>query len=182
MFYRWSLKSTCWFWLPLVYLAWPSKTPDKTQVSLWHHSRQESFGRWLALSTGVTTFVRTALSIQSSDFPAGQIVVNLLAYDFWKMAPWQVCGLLTAGLTLAIWVLSDKAYRACELDPSSPPDPSYTVLLYWLARIRNVITGIYLLLALGYVVLTLTHTDPLTLPGWLSFLTPLYGPWLTPPG
>ncbi|MEI6986544.1 MAG: hypothetical protein WCK65_10475 [Rhodospirillaceae bacterium] len=179
LFYRWSLKSTCWFYLPLIYLVWPRAKPGKTEVSLWHHSTAESFSRIIAVSTLVFAMIGSFDLLSHLDsFPLAQIIVYLYFFDLNRFAIWQLCGLFTAIMTGLIWYYRDHAARPTDLDHAAPPCPFYTALLDWFARLRSLGTIFFLVLAAGYVVLKLGKIDPKTLPAFLHFLTLLYGRYL----
>ncbi|MBF0420975.1 MAG: hypothetical protein HQL78_12510 [Magnetococcales bacterium] len=193
LLYRLSLKSTCWFYLPLMYLAtgrvWTHESvgdgPGTLVVTVrdwnWEKTR-----RWLAGIVIATTLIITYSTQRWGEvhalFPNAPVPLYLWAFDLLNLAPWQLFSLISAILTFIIFYFSDKVYLHWgvlkEYHPQSDPDPRHVHHLKRLLRWRTLSTIIFLFLAFGYVVLTLLKTDPHNLPNWLFFLDVVYGPYL----
>jgi hypothetical protein len=201
LFYRWSLKSTCWLYLPLVYLAWPRKASaedDKLWLRLLYQGRMETVRRVTALLVGVSialyTFPLLHLAGIHVDMPQAPALAYLLAFDLKKLAelaPWQWCSLLTAAITAAVWLISERLQYRLELT-NCWQDRAARWLLH-LVRTRTVVTAVSMLLAFGFVVLGFPkfypdsfpgwmNVDLATLPHWLGFIRWIYGPYLSGSG
>ncbi|HYD70772.1 hypothetical protein [Azospirillum sp.] len=188
LLYRWSLKSTFWFYFPLAYLAWPhaeSKERDRVWVSLLHRGRMEDFSRVAAalvvVSVVISTFLWSDWAALRNAFPQAPTLMYLLAFDLRNLAPWQWGGVASAALTAFVWGFSEKAHRSYELTGAA--DRNDLTILRLVTRLRTIVTLATLGVSLGYAVLALKGIDPNQLPGWLSFAKWLYGPYLpiTPP-
>lgn len=183
LLYRWSLKSTCWLYLPVVYLFWPRRTTaaeDEWLLDDLNASRTEAASRVLAvaaiISTAWFTFNLQAVLAAHLALPkAPAVLLALWAFDLHSLAPWQGLTLASAAVTIFLFFFSEKAREAYRRDIS------YWLTVAWLdrcARLRTLATLASLALALGYVVLALGEINLRDLPGWLQFLDWLYGRYL----
>nr|VFK25521.1 MAG: hypothetical protein BECKMB1821G_GA0114241_10149 [Candidatus Kentron sp. MB]VFK31686.1 MAG: hypothetical protein BECKMB1821I_GA0114274_102611 [Candidatus Kentron sp. MB]VFK75611.1 MAG: hypothetical protein BECKMB1821H_GA0114242_102710 [Candidatus Kentron sp. MB] len=152
LLYRWSLKSTCWLYLPLIYLGGGLRLqPHTPEEKGWlvvglYESRVESLRRWLALAVLVSALLTTALNhpaFQStienslSQFPRvlqfylwiierlteqASALAYLWAFNLVDLAPWQWLNLLGAALTGGLWIYSDRVHRIWTLAKEKDPD------------------------------------------------------------
>ncbi|MBF0309356.1 MAG: hypothetical protein HQL56_07510 [Magnetococcales bacterium] len=179
-FYRWSLKSTCWLYLPLVFLfrrpKWDAFGPTRLVQDL-HDSRPEQLRRslsWLALiSLAASTFSKDRIDWLHTFFSHAHPLSYLWVFDLGKLAPWQWGSLVNILLTALVYFYSERAFRDMAFGQFH-----HTTKLLYLARIRTILTVIVVLLTVGYVVIDLEKIDLPTLPGWLQFLNALYGNYL----
>nr|VFJ73213.1 MAG: hypothetical protein BECKFW1821C_GA0114237_10478 [Candidatus Kentron sp. FW] len=139
LFYRWSIKSTCWLYLPLIYLGGGLRwRPHMQEEKAWlvaglHKSPVQSIRRWLAIGVAVSLVITTALNyptfqaeIQGSLSDAPKSMKSFLwfldrlehvslpylwAFDFFDLASWQWLNLLGAVLTGGLWIYSDRVNR-----------------------------------------------------------------------
>lgn len=192
-FYRLSLKSTCWFYLPLMYLVtgrvWTHESvgdgPETLVVTVrdWYWEKTR---RWLAGIVIVNTLVITYSAQRWGEvhtlFPHAPVPVYLWAFDLFNLAPWQLFSLISAVLTFIIFYFSDKVYLHWvvlkEKNPQTNPEPRHIHHLKRLLQLRTGSTIVFQLLAFGYVVLSLLNIDPHNLRNWLFFLDVVYGPYL----
>lgn len=191
LLYRWSLKSTCWLYWPLVYLSTKPRwnTTGKTDAEIFlktlHTSRMETLRRWTASAVLVSALVSSVSghwNMLGQPFAHMLILVHWVRFDLTAMAPWQWCALLGAIITVTLFFFSDRVKIAWETiqktDPQTLPVPHLMKILHGLVKVRNISTWIFLSLAVGYVYLAVTNIDPNQLPGWLFFLKVLYGDYL----
>lgn len=203
--YRWSLKSTCWLYLPLIYLLAKRPADDEgLLVDDLDRGKPENLIRKLAAfvmlsfavcslhlaGDGADATLRALLDhafklvgLQLPDgFKAGRLLLYLFAFDIRDMAPWQWLGLVAAVLTGLIWAAADRANRQWEIrrrrDPAALPDPHQVRLLVGLFRLRQVVAAFCVVLSFGYAAAALWHLDMRGLPEYLAFLHRLYGPYL----
>jgi hypothetical protein len=196
--YRWSLKSTCWLYLPIVYLAQPHHgTPKDDRLSLgeWYNGRWEWFCRFLAIFATVS-LVASAVAperfAQLYDLsPQAPILIYVLAFDLHNFPMWKWSGILSACITAFIYFYSDTPHRRYrefnELDERSC---ARIRLAY---KTRYIAGAATIILSLGYAVLALPKINPAsipdwlgilrdldltTLPHWLGFIRWIYGPYL----
>jgi len=183
LFYRWSLKSTCWFYLPLIFLAWPRRggeARDREVIDLLRARRLEVLRRYLAIFVLAGTVVCSGVAWRFGEsvlrVPDAPFLYHLFALNLPTMAPWQWLGVFGAVVTMIIYFDSDTADARAKAQGA--PDPAQVGRLILLARLRTVASTLCLLLALGYVLLAFYGRDFGRLPECLSFLNGLYGPYL----
>ena len=195
MLYRWSMKSTCWFYWPLVYLLseqkWLEEHGPKNLLSDLHDGLSERLRRLVASFVFVfmvaTTFYDPLKCTIQDSYSNAPALFYLMAFDLSLLAPWQLCSVVSAFCTLVILLYGDVAYRAWILrqkeDSLADPFPNHIQRLLWLTRFRSISTVILLLLALGYAWLVLYDISPQILPYWLSPLDEIihmiYAPYLS---
>ncbi|MBF0369895.1 MAG: hypothetical protein HQL52_10595, partial [Magnetococcales bacterium] len=195
LLYRWSLKSTCWLYFPLVYLfTYPKKRQmDENEwgaclVTELHGGRSEWLRRGVALFVVAATAYLTVspekiiVIKESGTLLHAPSLLYLWAFDFFNLAPWQWLSLASALVTATVFILSDKTTiiwnHRKKQDEQAPPPKAQTQWLYHLTRLRSGCTILFAIMAFGYAVLALQRIDPETLPSWLAFLTYLYGPYI----
>ncbi len=191
--YRLILKSTCWLYLPLMYLVtgrvWTHESvgdgPGTLVVTVrdwnWEKTR-----RWLAGAVIASTLVITFSTLRWGEvhklFPLAPVPLYLWAFDLLNLAPWQKFSLFSASITYIIYYFSDKIYLHWgilkEKNPQSDPDSRHVHDLKRLLQLRNGSTFALLILVFGYVILTWLKVDPSELPSWLSFLDILFGSYV----
>nr|VFK61805.1 MAG: hypothetical protein BECKTUN1418F_GA0071002_12722 [Candidatus Kentron sp. TUN]VFK70905.1 MAG: hypothetical protein BECKTUN1418E_GA0071001_12752 [Candidatus Kentron sp. TUN] len=197
LLYRWSLKSTCWLYLPLIYLGGGLRRPRTPKekgelVAGLYKSRWEMLRRLLAIgvvgSAVITTLdsPETPKCLQSFAWSLEHLEhffpPYLWAFNLFHLAPWQWLNLLGAAITGVLWIYSDRVNRiwtlAKEKDPDNPPEAGYVAQLQWMTRLRNLCIILYFPLALGYGVLALKGVDGTEFTGWLAWLGALFGLYL----
>ena len=185
LFYRWSLKSTCWLYLPLIYLFWPrcgSKEDDRLMLDKLYDSRWENLRRLLALAVVASAAMATLhidqwLALKTA-FPQAPMLFSLWAFDLRALAPWQWFSLVTAAATFYLYFHTDDLLKVLKVRETVAPMAEEVRRLLLLQRVRYLCTVAFYVLALGYVVVALERIDLQSLPPTLSFLAALYGPYL----
>nr|VFK51334.1 MAG: hypothetical protein BECKTC1821F_GA0114240_100151 [Candidatus Kentron sp. TC] len=151
LLYRWSLKSTCWLYLPLIYLGgglrWRPRTAKEKGmlVSDLNEGRVEQFRRWLAVGVAASLVITTAIghpALQSamreslSQFPLvlrsflwvsdllteqAATLAHLWRFNGLDLAPWQWLNCLGAAITAALFFYSDRVERRWRLAREETP-------------------------------------------------------------
>ncbi|MBF0384016.1 MAG: hypothetical protein HQL69_23615 [Magnetococcales bacterium] len=191
IFYRWSLKSTCWLYLPLLYIVSGVRGKNEEEKSDYlldtlKNSRKEIARIFLSLLIITSTIVSTisieyllALKQSYSNIP---IPVYILAFNIFDLAPWQWLSFVGAVFTWIIFFAVDRVISARDIRKKHNPDlksePFYVHGLFFLSRVRTVFSVFAVIMAFVYAVLVLNDVYTFILPEWLSFLDRLYGPYL----
>jgi hypothetical protein len=190
LLYRWSLKSTCWLYLPLIFLHHQSQRGFIDEGSAFvrelHHGRMENFRRFLSLgvivSLVISHFSLLLLHEISQKFPGGSVLVYLLAFDWRSLSIWQFLTLPSLAITIFIYFSSDKERIAWEINSAAIPKSERVSLFKRLTTTRNFFTFLSLAFAMGYVLLALwllaSKTGLEQLPPALTFLKTLYGAYI----
>ncbi|WP_193771201.1 hypothetical protein [Candidatus Magnetaquicoccus inordinatus] len=193
--YRWSLKSSCWFYLPLLYLVPPSKeeiSGHKGEDLLCglYNGRSEWRNRLLAIYFVVGMFLLYWQTPLIADIRAQITKAPVLFYalfiDLNRLPVWQWPLLPSIALTYFIYFASDKYYQSWQnrlrLNPATAPDPTDVQRLLWLHNIRTFCTFAYFLL-FGFYAFAVLWSQEHCLPDFpRQILNWLYGPaWISPP-
>ncbi|MFT4925080.1 MAG: hypothetical protein ACI8WB_001170, partial [Phenylobacterium sp.] len=185
LLYRWSIKSTFWFYWPLLYIQsgrFKQVIDSATFHGLIQQHPMERLRLLLAVVTlavlGVVSFSQHSfIDIQSTN-PV-MLFPYLLAIDIFAIKPWQWLQLATAILTFALWAKAWTISIAAQTakDHGVDYDWSKVEWLRKLARVRNLTTWFYLAIGLVFLVLYLGAYQelPVSWVQWLSdfFDTPL---------
>ena len=163
LLYRYSLKSTCWLYLPLIYLAHlPGRLRDGEGRLIWVRALPgeyiEWFRFWLAVLTlGIAFFAlinAAALHALLKAAGAGETPVTifslLLVLDFGDIRPWQYFTLPSAALTifLVFWLDSIRKKEAAGATIDALGWKITTAI--FADRVRSLLVYIWLGLALTY--------------------------------
>ena len=170
---RWSLKSTVWFYWPLIYLL--SEPRDRNNLestaflSILHHAPLERLRRWsslamLAIMTATTFSAPLKHIIQS--FPHIPARLYQQAFDLNLLTPWQGCCMISILFTGFIHAYSNAVRKS---------RPSW---LLWMVQIRSLNTVTLLLLSYGYTGSVLYGITAQDFHGWLSWLKRIGTPYL----
>ncbi|MEO5333264.1 MAG: hypothetical protein H7839_14710 [Magnetococcus sp. YQC-5] len=193
MLYRWSLKSTCWLYFPLIYIISTPKwftTDDQFEpallVKLLNSSREENIKRFMVVPAIIISAYSTHLINQLACIKADFLITNKFIYLWnfnWNaLTPWLGCSLINALITYKIYTFSDKANKAWtllkETNPLATPLKQHVNILLWMSQSRSLFSALGLFSALIYAILALNEIDLLFLPDWLSFLNLIYGKYL----
>lgn len=183
LLYRWAIKSTAWFYWPLLFLH--SESGRVEQIILYD-SRLERVRQWLAL-----LLVCLMLSISvggqygldfSAVFPAIATQLYRTAFDLHLWSPWQWCVGVAILLTLIITLYGSVLYHVLKQSPEQKTAPlfsSFSIqLLLGLVQIRSLSMVIFLLLSGGYTGLILMNISPQQDGGWLASVFSFYGAYL----
>jgi hypothetical protein len=183
--YRLSIKSTCWFYFPLVYIMrapWYAAKPALLGDILWRDPR-EWWRRFLALLTvcGVVASNLTSLTGIRHSLPA--VVVSPLEYvfliDLAAVKPWQWFNLASAAITIVIFAYIGQfriiIHHATKDETLKKTVGNYALWLEYAVRLRNVSTGFFFLIATVHALLWLSPIQD-HLPGYiLKLLHTFYG-------
>jgi hypothetical protein len=122
-------------------------------------------------------------------FPQAPIIFYLWVFDFSQLSRipyWQLIAMPSALITWGLFLFAHRTRRRWkvrqESNSSAIPDPRHISILHWAMVIRSFCTIASLVLAFGYVALALGlpefGTNINNLPGGLSFLKVIYGPYM----
>ena len=171
LLWRYSLKSTCWFYAPLIYIAARGKFADPLHRRLVIDRSPPLLdaGRFMlaivALGVAFVAFVdwsfwRDLMGATEVFSPVGW----LLVLDWGRIwdQPWQIPALCSAALTVGIFLWIDslrKTRRRLEEqgeDPETAVGNAYStehhpgLTLYWLNRLRTVFVTLSLIIGFWY--------------------------------
>ena len=191
LLYRWGIKSTFWFYWPLLYLhSKPQQQDAETSkiclLNLYKGSMERS-RQWLALilllcMSATTYFMDIKVFIQShvATVPAR---LYLETFDLSLWAPWQWCSVTTILLTVLIYAYGYAVFTIQNQwmkKKDALHDTAYHSWgLFCLMRMRNISTIAFLFLTGGYTGLVLQNISLQQLPDWLAILKEIYGPYLS---
>jgi hypothetical protein len=156
--YRITIKSTTWFWWPLAFLGGdleqihrPKLFRKRVMGTLWAKATVLMSGGFLVAFVAAHA---GPLMFEPNDllFPAGR----LLNIDWTSLWTWQVCGLATAVLSVAVVFLFDEVfaeYQYAEENQEIPLRDAATCKFGWIERLARVRT----LFALGFWLLAGTQ-------------------------
>jgi hypothetical protein len=187
--YRLSIKSTCWLYLPLVYIASDidfSFSPAHLLARLGR-TPKEWLRRLLALATlGGFIFITLGAGFiaEPSEFLAAKFVSPLeflFLINFHSVKPWQIFNLLGAVITIYLFFAAGDVRVDHDYARDKQSQASLTRKVQWLKilmRTRNVSSAI-LVLILGIHVLLLFSPLATYLPTFiLSGLRWFYGEYM----
>ena len=160
--YRVTIKSTCWFYLPLIYIMRERRfasNPSLLADLLWI-SPFEWWRRLLAVLVLATFLISRGVPPGTTAALPAEIVTPLeyvLLLDFHHIKPWQWFNLSSALITLAIFVcVSTFRIFVKHLDSDASAWRFVAWRSYFLEyamRLRNISTSLFMLLAFGHVLL-----------------------------
>lgn len=164
--YRYILKSTIWFYLPLIYI---SKKPNHNAngelddprqfVTDLYSSRKEWMRRLLAIATIVNLVYfyihhGDLLELRNSHSSL-MVLIKMLIFDYEHLPWWHFFATISAGLTFLLWLYSDTVYNnwkiRCLDNPNTPPAPHLVSRLYRIERLRGLSSIFSILLSVGLV-------------------------------
>lgn len=162
LFYRWTIKSSSWFYWPLIYLLSAPERQNSHAVVEYISSRNDGYWellrRWLALLVFfmmiATTFSPFLKDSVQNILPYTPARLYLYAFDLSLLALWQWCSVSSILFTGLIY-----AYRAIPIR-----------WLLWLVKIRSLSSMALLLLSFSYTWLVLSARSQQDLPGWPQLL------------
>jgi len=163
LLYRYSLKSTCWLYLPLIYVAHlPGRLRDGGGRLIWVRALPAKFIEWIrfglaGLTLGIALFAlidAAALHALLTAAGAGETPVTifslLVVLDFGDMRPWHYFTLPSAALTILL-VLWLDSIRKDEKAGATIDALGWKIHLAIRAdRVRSALVYIWLGLALYY--------------------------------
>lgn len=150
--YRLSIKSTCWLYLPLVYVARERFDGRRPAYILQLLDERKEIGRRVLAVITLGSFVAiTAIynldilpRLFSKDFASPIEALFVIDYQFWRR-PWQVLNLLSAGITVYLFFEVGDA----RLDG----DNANVEWLKFLMRVRDVSSMLLILILLMHSLL-----------------------------
>ena len=194
LIWRFSLKSTVWFYAPIFLMSKPSdlaKSDDRLRFftrgpTLWEIWKMcfAVIGITVAVISLIDIFVAfefwRGLSNEAPLSPIGWLLV--MDWERFLNQPWQWFSLPATFLTvfLYLWVNQIRVHRKADIELGQDPElhnsaenhPGITI--YWLDRLRNVLVVVSLVIGLWYFVKWAYLEDKLTLLNpWLSSI---FGP------
>ncbi len=189
-FYRLSIKSTCWFYLPLAYMARPaflSIDPELLRDLLLRDPR-EWWRRLLAVLTVAGVIISTLPSTRGLAAELPTIIISPLEYifliDLSSIKPWQWFNLASATITLALFAFMGRftifLSHSAKNEALARIVNRYALWFEHGMRFRNVSTTIFLLIAFVHALLWLSPLQD-HLPTYiLDLLRTLYGSSMPP--
>lgn len=165
LIWRWSIKSTAWFYLPLIWahVTWVRADGEELRVwalaytsKLWNILSMLGTILYLAFhSIGVfriEKWTQLQALMDSADAPLSFSL--LFALDWVELAqkPWLWCYLVSAVLAVIIYFLADSLTK--DIDKGGAAPDSRASAMQWLRRLSNiraVFTSLGLFVALIYV-------------------------------
>lgn len=162
-FYRLSIKSTCWVYLPLIYMARAPKlahNPAYLSDLLWRDVK-EWMRRLVLLATLVGLLVTNLAPVQEFKALLPPVTVSPLEFmfliDVKNIKPWQWLNITDATLTLfllfAVSELRIMVKHDRDDDALRRSAHTHSVLVEYMLRGRNVVTWLFLLVVFVHAIL-----------------------------
>ncbi|MCP4182482.1 MAG: hypothetical protein GY761_04095 [Hyphomicrobiales bacterium] len=182
LFYRYSLKSTCWLYLPLIYVAHlPGRLQDGEERKAWLMGHTSKIQSWASLVFAVGSLVFAELAytdygmftdsqdtVQKYNLQAVPLTY-LLVLDFSTFPIWHWFSLPAALLTVGLFFAINYLAVDIETRPKADVSGLHARTLIELSRLRNILVYIWIFITLYYF--TETAYGMCKLPDWMT-------PWL----
>jgi len=171
LLWRYSLKSTVWFYVPLIYVARRGKFGEPARRRLMIDRSQPPL-EWLGAVVAATMLICAILALVDWFAVFGQMQhIEVLGPFGWLLVfelselwdqPWQIPNILSAILTLVIffWIGSLRSSRKQLIktgeDPETAMDRAFSterhpgLTLYYLNRLRTVLVVVSLVIGFWY--------------------------------
>jgi hypothetical protein len=164
MLWRWSIKSTAWFYIPLLWVRRGWLSLEGEDLRIWAQSYSRKALNWLWLLFGGMSFAALGASLFSlekylamkqatDDANAPMTFIGVLSSLNWAdllTQPWMWFYIPSYALTIYLFFALDSI--AAEIRAGAAPDSRLPQIarLKWAANARAVFTNIGLALALWY--------------------------------
>ena len=182
LLYRWAIKSSAWFYWPLLFLHAESGRVDRI---ILYDSRLERVRQWLALWAFCMMLSMPVGMYYGWDFSSVFPVMAKLyriTFDLRLWSPWQWCVGIGILLTVIIPLYGSTLYHFLNHSPeqkSALPLSAFSIqVLLGLVQIRSVSMVIFLLLSGGYTGFILMDVSTQQNGGWLASVFSFYGRYL----
>lgn len=162
--WRWSIKSTAWFYISLLWVRRGWLTHTGEDLHIWAQSYSRKVINWLWLILGGLSFIALGVSLFSlekwlamkqatDDANAPMTFIGFLSSLNWAdllTQPWMWFYIPSYALTIYLFFELDGI--AADIRAGAAPDSRLSQIagLKWAANARTVLTNIGLALALGY--------------------------------
>ena len=149
--YRISIKSTIWFYLPLLYIVKKPNLNNSAEIGKFLSELYQTVWAkvrvFLALGTIIAfilTYFKYYAFSEVSNIPF-IAVVSMLYLDFSSIEIWKIFQLLVAILTISLFLYAN-AVRVPSVANNIPIQKDYKIMsIYYLNSIRNWISFLYLI-------------------------------------
>ena len=183
LMYRYSIKSTCWLYLPLIYVAY--RVPKDRMA--WVRVRNTVFIEWVRLGLALGTLIVATLAwwdaaavqhmmkaLSAADMPFHPFQI-LLVLDWSQVRLWHWFIIPNALLTVGLFFGIDTLRKYHRDDPMTYPDTDWRIrLAIWLNGLRTFLVVCWLTIAFYYTVGYFLSTCGL--PPWMVSLLTLHFP------
>ena len=181
LLYRYSLKSTAWLYLPIIYIAsLPARLSSVVDREVWLGFFGNYVLGWLQLGLAVVSlgiaffsfldvaaFARVLDAAREIGVPLTPLGI-VFVLDWSAVQPWHFVSLPSAALTVALYLWTNqlrariRAERRVEKDTGATLSAPFDFLgaafnaLLWVVRLRNILTITWVAIALyGFLALAL---------------------------
>lgn len=179
-FYRFSLKSTIWLYVPILLARIPAKLRDEAGRREFLARQNTTIWEWLQIATALAALGYAGFyALDWGQAAALQEVRDgrapltpyhiLLILDFDRLAWWNAVSVPAALLTVILWIWINHARRK-----GADPMGTRITLMLVVMNLRNWLAYAWCLIALYAVVGDAYCLGKL--PEWAGFLEGLYGP------
>jgi hypothetical protein len=181
--FRFTIKSTAWFWWPMVYLG-ASKNAWRDPEYLHWRARYGllATATYIAAAITILSFIVTNI-IVTPDVLTGNPLLVVYGYLFladWNLYPWQALSLLLAALSFVIlfWIDDLGAqYKYAKNSSQLKRVRRKLVWFEWLLRLRLIVWRVYMIVVGPQIALFLNYKQCLITPGTKvqRWATEMYG-------
>jgi len=164
LLWRLAIKSTAWFYLPLLWFRRGWQKLDGEELTIWAKSYSSKFQNWIWLITGGMSFAFLAATLFSvpkwivlqqrlGEFGAPTTVLGFLyALDWSDLLdkPWLWCYIISYCLTFAIFCQLDSIAKDIRSGAKPQTRALRMKLWMWMSNIRSFLTNAGIFIALWY--------------------------------
>lgn len=157
IFYRFSIKATFWFYVPLLILVrTPSNKNDNIAIKdLLSKLHRYSFAKLFVWGASIFLLMFLFFNLEASYIkelhnPFG-IYLSLIYFDFSSIEIWKLLQIFMAILTIILYFWSDYIWKKEENRGMSFIDNKQIKYIFFTNNIRNVISFFYFLLLFIYI-------------------------------
>ncbi|WDE09108.1 hypothetical protein SG34_030530 [Thalassomonas viridans] len=183
LLYRWSIKSTFWFYWPLLYIQSGQLNKDIEKHYFVNYLKKHPLEQLRLLLALITLVLMFYTSVSKGDFidirstNPGILFPYLLSIDLLAIKPWQWFQLTTALLTIFLWL---KVWTvSIELDSAEKYGQKYrwnqVKFIRVVYRLRNITTVSYLIIGAVFTLLFWPEIYHYLPDSWETVLAEFFG-------
>jgi hypothetical protein len=186
--FRFTIKSTVWFWWPIAYLGADRNKWRDPELLHWRNRHGlRALATYIAAAFTILSFIITNILL-TPDFLTGNpllVVYGFLFQADWHLYPWQVLSLFLAVFSIGVlfWIDDLGAqYRFAKNPSQLKPLRRKFAMFEWVLRVRFLIWLLYMIIVGSQIALYLNSKQCLITPApkVQQLATEMYGK-RTPP-